>query len=132
MLEMFNLKRLMKKDRLDKEDLKKMIRLLGRLARKADRLKVEYSVVKSFCAGLADVFKEADNLKEASEPETKIQINNILKISSDMLTKTEEELRSGKEGYGKIGDIKINIIDILNGLAAALQQHEIPKVAGIA
>jgi hydrogenase maturation factor HypE len=106
------------------KDLNYLIRLLGSLARHAMRKK-NYGAVRSFCAGLTHVFKRADEL--TFDEKTMIPINNIRKIASDMLSKTEEEVTTGEEGYGGIGDITTNIRDALNQLAASIKKEEIPK-----
>jgi len=113
------------------KDLNYLIRLLGSLARYAIRKK-GYGQVRAFCGGLAGfALKRADELSKIFEKETMIPINNLKKIASDMLGKSEEEVTKGKEGYGGIDDIKINIRDSLNQLAASIEKEEIPKaIAG--
>ena len=106
------------------KDLEDLIKLLSRMAIYINR-KTTHEQVRAFGGGLAISFKRAGELNKIFEEETMIPINNIKKLASDLLKKTEEEIRND---YGGLGDIKANIKESLNQLAASIRMEEIPKI----
>jgi len=111
------------KKQITGKDIESIIRLLARMAIYITR-KRTYEEVRSFGAGLAISFNRAGELEQIFEEDIMIPIKNIKKLSSELLKKTEQKMR---EDYGGVEDIKANIKDILNQLAAALRKGEIPR-----
>ena len=107
------------------DDILPLMRPLSTLATRIMQRK-DYYQVKSFCAGLADAFSKADELKKLGIfKETMIPINGIKKITSDFLGKKKDKV---EEEYGDINTIKVNIRDLLNQLNASLKAVVIPQL----
>ena len=109
--------------KITETDLNNLIRALGKFARLVMRKK-GYGPLRAFCGGLAQALSKAEELSKIFDDKTMVPIRNIMRINQDILNKTEEEV---KGAYGGLGDIKINIRDSLNQLAASIRKTEIPK-----
>jgi hypothetical protein len=117
--------RIVARQTVTRRDLDDLIRFLSRAAYYIMRKK-DYNALRAFCGGLASALKRAGELSKIFEKETMVPINNLKKITSDVLSKSEEKIR--EEGFG-IGDLTGNIRDSLNQLSAAITRKEIPKAA---
>ncbi len=106
-------------------DLNILIKRLGRVAYFLKRKK-NYEALVSFCGGIASAFERIDAISNNFEREAKSFISNIKIITSFLIDHKHTEA-DAREEYGGLDDIKSNLLDSLNGLAAAIKREEIPK-----